>query len=52
MSKEFNVREVGKCLYCDDPIYFHQEMTVIKGKKYHKGCYSIKLTEESELPAT
>ena len=35
------VKEIGKCEFCKDPILDFQEMTVIRGKKYHAGCYKI-----------
>ena len=46
MAKKF--LEVGKCSYCDDPIYKHQEMTVKEGKKYHGGCYRLIIKEQAE----
>ncbi len=39
-------KKVGKCRYCNDPIYDFQEIKVINGKKYHEGCYKIMKREQ------
>ena len=42
------MKTIGKCAYCDDPLYDFEEFAG-KGKvKYHIGCYKIRLTK-SEL---
>ena len=36
-----NVKTIGKCSYCTDPIYDFQEKVKVNGKLYHKGCSII-----------
>lgn len=55
------IQAVGKCAYCDEPIYVNEEYADVYGNSYHKECleeFSIKdwldilgvSIKEAELP--
>jgi len=41
------MKTIGKCAYCNDPIYDYQAMVEVGKEKLHKGCLH-KLSKENE----
>ena len=43
-----DIKEIGKCAYCRDPIYDSQATVKVGREKLHRGCLHI-LAEENLL---